>query len=51
VKEYRDWVKANAPEAADTLFVAGLAMRLDTEEARDAHREMISSYLAAISNN
>jgi hypothetical protein len=50
VKEYRDWVKTNAPEAADTLFVAGLAMRLDTEEARDAHREMISSYLAAISN-
>ncbi len=37
----------NAPESVDALFIAGLEMRLDTPEVRDAQREMVARYLAA----
>jgi hypothetical protein len=47
VSEYRAWVKENRPDDVDLLFIAGLEMRLDTQEARDAHREMVATYLAA----
>jgi hypothetical protein len=48
VKEYRDWVRDNAPDVFDTLFVAGIEMRLDTQEVRDAHTEMVARYVAAL---
>lgn len=48
MKEDRDWVRDNAPDAFETLLVAGIEMRLDTQEARDAHTAMIATYLDAI---
>lgn len=49
VAAYRDWVQNNEPDSFSELFVAGLSMRLDTEEVRSAHTEMVARYLAATS--
>lgn len=49
VKEYRDWVRDNDPDAFDTLFPDGIQMRLNTQDVRDAHTAMVARYLSAIS--
>jgi len=46
VATYRDWVEANEPEALAHLFVDGTTLKLDTEEARAAHRELVARFLA-----
>ena len=48
VAEYRDWLNENEPDRIGELF-RGFAMRLDTEEVRNAHVELIATYLADIS--
>jgi len=44
---YLDWVKENEPDLFDDLFVGGLSMKLDTEDARNAHTELVARFLAA----
>lgn len=46
VAAYRDWVEVNEPEAFADLFVDGTTMKLDTEQARAAHRDLVARFLA-----
>lgn len=46
---YRNWVRDNEPGSFDDLFSAGLFMRLDSEEARSAHTDLVARFLAATS--
>jgi hypothetical protein len=50
VDAYRAWVETNAPEVFGELFVNGQAMKLDTEEARTAHRDLVARFLADSGN-
>ncbi len=46
VAEYREWVEANERPSFAELFVNGTTMKLDTAEARAAHRELVARFLA-----
>lgn len=48
VAAYRDWVEVNAPLQFTDLFVDGLKMKLDTEADREAHRDLVAQFAAAL---
>ncbi len=47
VAAYRDWLERINPDAFAELFIDGLTMKLDTEDARAGHRQFVPFFLTS----